>query len=311
MTRKILLLLLIFLLSCGKKGTPNPVDRFGPLLDKIKVIDANHIDLKFSEELDTNLLSVNNFTILKPNQETLKIFGVYSIFSNSEIILATEKQDTVIYSLSGSVQDRGGNIGEFEEDFKGSIMPDTIAPQVMEYSPELKSRELFLRFSEAIETTSLRYFIIPKPKEGFNLYWDKGWRQVDFRPATEGDTFVNKNLYYFLLLQAMDFNHNRSRRLCFFFTPDTVRPGFNIKGKVYLEDSLVSGALIVCRKRGKIVALSISELGRFSFPVKDDTIYEVEAYYKRSGARVRAEVKREIEMKLSEKELLPDEDIFQ
>lgn len=258
---------------------PQPRDRFAPALDDLQAVDQHHIRLAFSEEIDTLVLASSDFKITDARLETLGILAVHPYFNNSELVLTTATQDSVFYSLFGMVKDVSGNACEIEETFRGSRIRDSLSPYLLDYPGNLKSRRLFLKFSETMDTASIRYALIPKGRREFRAVWDKGLQRVDFVPVSESDSFPRDTVFYCFLYEARDLAGNEARRFAFHFTQDTVLPSRTIEGKVLRADSLVTGALVIVRKNGQILALALSEAGRFRIPVRENTVYELAAYY--------------------------------
>ena len=310
MPSRFLLIVLLFFFACGKKGAPNPPDRFATNLDELKVTDGNHLELDFSEEIDTFVLALDNFQILDVQKETLAIFAIYPFLNNSQIVLATALQDSVTYHLIGSVRDAAGNLGEIDEQFTGRKIRDTMPPTIVDFPTQVKVGKVFLKFSEAMDTSFLRGALIPKPPKNFLTRWDKGLRQVDFYPAADKDTLVRNTVYYLYLDRARDLAGNSIKPFRIYFTLDSLLPKWTLSGTVYLGDSLIDGALIVARAGGPIVALAIAEHGKYTMVVTKDIEYTLEAFfdgYHSTGVGV---VGKDSQLKLVEEKTPSYEDIF-
>lgn len=297
-------------LACGKKGTPLPRDRFAPALDDLRVVDQHHIRLAFSEEIDTLVLAAADFEITDARLETLGILAVHPYFNNSEVVLTTATQDTVFYSLLGIVKDVSGNACEIEETFQGSRARDSLSPYLLDYPAKLRSHRLFLKFSETMDTASIRYAFTPKGARKFRTVWDKGLQRADFVPLAESDSFPRDTVFYCFLDQARDLAGNVAPRFVFHFTTDTVLPSISIEGSVRRADSLITGALVVVRRHDHFVALALSEAGRFKIPVRQDTVYELTAFYGGLKAAAAGMTDRSTVLHLVEDEAPGYEDLF-
>ncbi len=310
MPKRSILLLVLLLIYCGKKGAPTPPDRFPPTLEELRVMDRNHITLGFSEELDTFLLTAENFTVLNTQKETLKVFAVAPFLGLDQIVLTASRLESLTYFIRGSIRDLAGNVCEIEEEFVGSTIEDSIAPRLIDYPSMIRSNRLYLKFSEALDTASLKFILVPRSKQGLLVRWDKGLRQIDFYTSVESDSFIKDSIYHFFIYQAKDFNQNSIKPFHFFFTPDSIAPRYYLRGEVYQDDKLVDGALVVARIKKKAVAMAISDRGQFSMAVKHDEPYDVEVFYDGYYAMSKAEINGSIKLTLVEGEMPSYEDIF-
>jgi hypothetical protein len=266
MCRQIIIAILAVLLmaTCAHKAPPIVKDRLNPKLAKITVINNRQIQLTFTEEIDTVTLFPDSIFIAS-GKETLKTLLMYPSLSAAEIVAATEPMRDINYEITGLVYDKAENKGLFKSSFQGSAVPDTIKPWITSYSEGRNRYEFYLQFSEAMDTTSESYAIIPR--RNFRAEW-MNHRYVKFVPASE-DEFMNLDTTYYLFLKsARDISGNPSERFVTSVTPDTVYDSIDLAGKalidtVRLEDGM---ALLV---RDKIIGISLIMDGGFSFSVRD------------------------------------------
>lgn len=307
---RLLLVSSILLVSCGKKGTPSAPDRFAPSLDELRVLDRNHLELDFSEDVDTLLLSIEDFLVANPDRETLTVYGVYPLFNNAQVVLATARQDSILYSLTGTVRDANGNVAEIDEQFMGCQVIDSIPPRVIDYPATVKSKKISFKFSEAMDTAALRYAFAPKNPKGFVSRWDKGLRRIDLYPVSERDSLAAGTIYYLLIYRASDIARNTMKQFCTYFTPDSLLPKSILRGRVYAGDSLIDAALIIGREKDRIVAMAISDKGQFSLFVKESIEYKIEAFFDDRYAQRSARVGDTLVLRLAGSKTPPYEDIF-
>lgn len=260
----------ILLFSCARKGPPLSIDRINPRLTNLRATNEHQLSLQFSEEIDTTKIQKEDITIFY-GSETLDIYTVYSGNSPSELLLATEKMKDTIYEISGRVLDKAGREGVFKRIFRGSAKLDTISPWVMEYAKGTGRKSFYLVFSEVVDTNSLKFSIIPKKK--LLPEW-KNLRHLYLRPETEFDSLHFDTTYYFFLKNISDLSGNKFGPFITSITPDTIYEPIHLKGRAFLNDSLLKSGFALLQKE-EVIAITTVDKGEFTFEVRDSANYLV------------------------------------
>ncbi len=265
----------VFILACAHKAPPIARDRVAPRLKHIAALNNRQVQFTFSEEIDTLSLSPKNF-LITADTETLNIISLYPSLSRTEIVAITPLQKMITYNVSGTVYDTAENRGNFTAEFVGSLTPDTIPAWPVKYSRGRGYKEFFVQFSKAMDTTSLRYYIIPEKK--LFLKW-RNLRTALFSPDSIGDTLCYDTTYYLYIKEAKDISQNRVGALITSITPDTTYEPLILEGKVLLNDTLLKQGLAIIKRN---IALGISRViqGKFRFEVRDSLSYDIIVLYK-------------------------------
>ncbi len=256
--------------ACAHKAPPLAKDRLNPRLTKVSVINNRQIQLTFTEEIDTMALAPDSILITSEN-ETLKVLLLYPSLSASEIITATEPMKSVNYEITGLVFDKAENRGLFKSSFQGSTSPDTIAPWITSYSEGMNKHEFFLQFSEAMDTMSASFAVIPRRK--FTTDW-ANHRYVKFLPVSEGESMNFDTTYYLFLKNARDISGNRSIPFIASVTPDTAYDGISLTGRALVDTAAVKGGFALLA-RDKVIGITVIAGGDFSFNVRDSVPYTI------------------------------------
>jgi len=263
-------LIAVLAAACAHKAPPIFKDRLQPRLTKVSVINNRQLQLTFTEEIDTMALAPDSILITS-QQETLEIFLTYPSLSASEIIAATEPMSGIDYEISGSVFDKAENKGIFKSSFKGSSSPDTITPWITSYSQGGDKYEFFLQFSEAMDTTSAAFSVIPK--RNFNASWSNH-RYVKFLPASKDQSMNFDTTYYLFLKSARDISGNRVIPFVTSVTPDTSYAPISLSGRALVDTVPVkSGLALLSRER--TIGIAVVTNGDFLFNVRDSLTYTV------------------------------------
>jgi hypothetical protein len=229
--------------------------------------------LSFSEEIDTLSFSINSIT-LHADADTLTITMMYPASSAAEIMCLTEPQSAITYRATGTVLDTAGNIGSFSRAFEGTLMPDTIAPYVTQYSRGMNYHEFILAFSEAMDTTRIAYHIIPGPTMG--LTW-QDLRTCLITPQDPGDSLQYGNTYYLYTDGGFsDISGNLLPPFITSITPDTIYEPHVLKGEVSADDTLVTEGIALLRRTG-LQGIAFISSGLFTFQVRDKDAFMIEA----------------------------------
>ena len=257
--------------GCAHKAPPLSKDRLSPRLEKISALNNRQIQFTFSEEIDTLLLSPENF-VIATSDETLAVITMYASLSVWEIIAATDEQKDRIYEATGSIFDKGGNKGNFKMSFSGSMAKDTIVPWLVDYSRGVKKNYFHLSFSEAMDTSVMKFEIIPN--RNFHATW-LSYRTCELLPATPLDSLKLDTTYYLYIDKgARDISGNALEPFITSITPDTIYEPKILRGKVMLADTLVkSGRAWLAR--GASLGIAMLENGEFAFEVRDSLPYWV------------------------------------
>jgi len=263
-------ILVLTMLACGHKVAPISKDRLSPRLKKVVSLNNRQIQFTFSEEIDVQNLKSDNFTIIN-GEDTLKILTLYPSLSTWEIVAITTLQSDKIYEVSGYVFDKAENKGIFKKSFNGSTKQDTISPWLTQYSKGENNRQFLLKFSEAMDTTFLKFHIIPK--KNFIGIW-RNYRTCEFVPKTSFDSLNYDTTYYLFIDKGIyDISGNSLDLFITEITPDTIYEPLVLRGKV-MNDTLMKIGLAVLKRE---IVLGIAKVldGEFMFEVRDSLPYEV------------------------------------
>jgi hypothetical protein len=271
MHERITLILMLLILACAHKAPPIAKDRLNPKLISVEVLNTRQIQLSFSEKIDTAAL-VADSVLVTSVQDTLAVLQLYPSLSASEIVLITKPMENVTYEISGVVFDEAENKGNFKSHFQGSTLPDTIAPWLTGYSQGRNTQDFFLNFTEALDTLSLEFSIIPKKK--FIPVWVNS-RYIRFIPETAGESLGFDTTYYLYLKQARDISGNQAATFITSITPDTVYRPITLKGKALIDEIPVNSGLTLL-KRMNLVAIALVAKGEFTFDVRDSLAFDVQ-----------------------------------
>ena len=285
--RATILLVLLFM-ACAHKAPPIAKDRLNPKLLRVDVLNARQIQLIFSEEIDTAAL-VTDSILLTTGMDTLAIDQAYPSLSLSEIVLITEPMEEVPYEIIGVVFDKAENKGNFRKAFKGSTLPDTIPPWVVGYSQGRSTNEFHVSFTEALDTLSLVFSIIPKKK--LLPVW-VNTRHIRFVPETVGESLGFDTTYYLYLKDIRDLSGNRAAPFITSITPDSVYRPIILRGEAVIDETpVVSGLALL--ERNILVAVTLVSNGKFTFEVRDSLDFDVQiiadAYSGRATVKAGAE----------------------
>ena len=268
-----ILFALVSILACAHKATPLSKDRMKPKLQKVSALNNRQIQFTFSETLDTLNLKPEHFTITG-GADTLDIITLYPSLSAAEIIALTSMQTNEIYNASGYMFDTAQNKGNFEISFIGSATPDTIAPWIVHYSKGANHKEFSLKFSEAMDTTFLKFHILPKKNLVQN--W-QNYRLCLLTSKDPADSLKFDTTYYLYVVDqgAFDVSGNGIGPFSTSITPDTIYRPINIQGKVQISDTLIRKGIAIL-KRETPMGITLVKDGHFMFEVRDSLKYIVE-----------------------------------
>jgi len=273
MATTLLLLSAFAIISCAHKEPPLSKDRLSPRLLKVLALNNRQIQFTFSEEIDTLSLKPENFAITS-DTDTLEIMALNHSLSLSEILALTEIQFDKKYDVSGYVFDTAQNKGNFKKTFSGSTNPDTIKPWVVKYSKGERHAYFNITFSEAMDTTFMNFYILPK--KDLKSSW-QNYLTCKFIPHTATDSLKSDTTYYlFIDRGARDVSGNTVGAFITSITPDTSYKPFILKGKVLLNDTLIKTGIVILRRENPL-GISLIRSGNFSFEVRDTNAYMVDA----------------------------------
>lgn len=259
---------IIICLFCAHKGPPLHVDRINPRIRKVTPINNHQLMLHFSEELDSLSNNLENF-VIHTGQETLRIYAVNPGNTSEQIFLTTEKMKQLEYEINGKVYDKGGRIGTFVVHFTGSSKPDTVAPWITRYSKGARLRNFSLEFSEPVDSSSFKYYIIPT--KIMQVKWQR-LTKVFLTPFSENDSFHYNTTYYLFVKDLMDLSGNHAQHFITNITPDTIYNPLFIRGKALLNDTIINDGIAIIEREG-IVGISMVKQGEFLFEVRDSLKY--------------------------------------
>ncbi len=262
-TRNYIILLILFV-ACAHKTPPISKDRLNPKLTGVAALNNRQIQLSFSEEIDTVALFPDSMLITSAH-ETLGIQSIYPSLSASEIVLVTTPMTDAAYEISGYVLDKAENKGLFKHAFQGSANPDTIAPWFVEYSQGRLNHEFFFAFSEAMDTTSLTFSVVPKKQPSPDWL---NHRHVRFIPETANESLGFDTTYYLFLKNANDISDNPAPPFVTAVTPDTMYRPLILAGKVFIGETPAPSGIALLQ-RDIIIGIALIENGEFAFEVRD------------------------------------------
>lgn len=138
-------------------------DTTAPILAEAIALDNTHVQIEFSEPMaDDSLAAMNRYAITDTIGNTLLILSIMpGELEHQQILFLTESQDDSVYIIQAdsTFQDSAGHVlgsNNFLR-FRGSVHPDSIAPMVERFSPEI---------NELVHT------IVPKITVTFNEFMD-------------------------------------------------------------------------------------------------------------------------------------------
>jgi hypothetical protein len=267
-----LCIVLLIIVVCAHKAPPLSKDRLPPRLQEVSSLNNRQIQFTFSEKIDTLNLQPENFTIASDG-DTLKIIVLYASLSPSEIVAVTEMQSPVVYKVSGYMFDEAGNKGTFARTFTGSIIKDTIAPWVIDYSEGYSRRNFYVTFSEAMDTSFVQYLVIPE--KNLIAVW-RDYRTCQFFPQTSSDSLHYDTTYYLYADHGMrDFSGNFLSLFITSVTPDTLYEPLMLTSTVIMNDTLVQSGVAVM---SRTITMGITEVedGEVVFEVRDSLPYRID-----------------------------------
>ncbi|MCX8014635.1 MAG: Ig-like domain-containing protein [candidate division WOR-3 bacterium] len=215
------------LISCAKKALPHSPDRFAPHLEKIDAVNRTKIDLVFDEMIDVSKLNPQNFLIVSATAETLHIRTISSGKKSDVVSLFTLPAKPEIYTITGLVSDRYGNIARINKRFRGSAIIDSIPPKIVAITPASGTLNLFhnikveVNFSEPMDTSKpIKYLMYPLEKNKMRTFWRSDWKGLYFSYL---DSLLPHTTVYFILLPYLsDLEGNHLKELGYtFFTSDS------------------------------------------------------------------------------------------
>ena len=149
----------------------NPPDETAPTIASIKIVDATHTEVKFSEVVDvTGAEDLGNYSIVETatmNGEAVDTLAVTRAVLKPDqrtVALTTSAMNEAPYRISiTGVQDEEGNVIEeaVVRNFMGTDNPDTTPPELLSSDPVDDARDVSidqsieLVFSEPISLSSL------------------------------------------------------------------------------------------------------------------------------------------------------------
>ena len=294
-------IVVLAIIVCGHKEPPLSKDRLSPRLQKVNSLNNRQIQFVFSEKIDTLSLQPDNFTIASDG-DTLKIIVLYASLSPSEIVAVTEIQSPVLYEVSGYMFDEAANKGTFARTFTGSTIKDTIAPWVIDYSEGISRRNFYVVFSEAMDTSFVKFYVIPK--KNLIPVW-RDYRTCQFFPETSSDSLHYDTTYYLYTKHGMrDISGNYLGLFITSVSPDTLYEPLMLTNTVMVDDTLVQSGLAVM---SRTITMGITEVddGEIMFAVRDSLPYRIDIVSgKYSGsAEVSVHKKDTIYLKLEERSI--------
>ncbi len=263
---------IFILIACAHKAPPLSKDRLSPKLQKTSALNNQQILFTFSELLDTLNLKPEYFSITTA-EDTLNILFLYPSLSAAEIVAVTELQFDKVYEVSGYVFDTAQNKGTFKTSFLGTSKPDTIIPWIVDYSKGANYKEFTLEFSEAMDTTFLKFYVLPK--KNLKPVW-KNIRTCRLVPEAPADSLGYDTTYYLYINKgARDMSKNTINIFATSITSDTVYKPLMLKGTVQINGTIAKTGVAVIKKEYPM-GITLVEQGNFAFEVRDSTTYTVE-----------------------------------
>lgn len=274
----------LFLFSCAKKMLPPSPDRFSPHLLQIKSINRIKTDLIFDEEINVSKLSPQTITITAGDGETLNIRTISQGKTANTISLFTNRIKPKDYYLSGTFEDRAGNVRQVvNKRFKGSIVIDTLPPSILTISPKIGTIKMSKRinfdfsFSEPMDTlASINYIVYPLEKTKIKWAWRSNWQELTF---SYPDSLAPYTYVYFILLPTLkDLENNRMENCGYtFFTTESLLPPILVSGNLYYQDQPYKNGLIMFTSNTK-KHITVSDIsGKFSIRL-DSIVYNISAF---------------------------------
>ncbi len=260
------LLFIIISLFCAHKAPPLRIDRVDPKLTRVIPFYSHQIILNFSEEIDSLSMNPENFLIYT-EKETLEIIYVTHGNTPDQIFIFTPTMRPGEYNLQGRVYDRSGRSGFFKTKFISSTKKDTIPPLPVSYSKGPKSKKFVVEYSEPMDTSSLKFYIVPAKKI------PPIWRNLKTLLLDPGsDSFNYDTTYYLFIQEIKDLAGNAAPPFITTITPDSLYKPLFIRGKAVVNDTpLINGIGILTRTRP--LGISTVEKGEFLFEVRDSSNY--------------------------------------
>jgi len=249
--KKICLFLFLFfsLLNCAKKGPPTSPDKTPPSLSSVEIIDRNHIEVIFNEDIQTQPAeSLSNIIT-----DGLHILA--SVAMGKKIFLTTADMDTVEYKIRLlNIRDISGNgKDEYKTRFRGTLKEDTIPPAIAR-APSTTVRNtpsdtnFTVQFTEQIENFCT--YIMPEAKMEYDC--NKAKTEIKFKISAI-DTLTVHHLYGVFWDKAKN-----SKKLEIIFTREKNLPLIWLKGMI--EDSTV----LLMTQNGRLSQFTVSDsMGNF------------------------------------------------
>ena len=264
--------LILFTTFCAHKAAPLRKDRLRPQLQSVTALSTRQLQYTFSEAVDTLTLHPDSFLITN-SSDTLSILLLYPSLSAAEIVAVTDPQQDIPYRTSGVTYDTAHNKGTFETSFNGTSQKDTVKPWVVHYAQGARQREFSIVFSEAMDTTFLAFYIVPK--KNLVASW-QNLRACRLLPAAPEDSLRYDTTYYlYMTAGARDMSDNVMRTFVTSITPDTAYQPIRLRGRAYVNDTVVARGVAVLR-RERPLGVSIIGAGNFVFEVRDTLSYTVD-----------------------------------
>jgi hypothetical protein len=268
---------------CAKKMLPPSPDRFAPHLSEIDAVNRVRIDLNFDEEINVSKLTPQSLFITSSAGETLRIRTISRGKTSNTVSLFTEKIKPEEYYLSGTVEDKAGNIRRVvNKRFKGSSIIDTIPPTILSIIPKIGAIKLYKRiyfdfgFSEPMDTLSnINYLVYPLDKNKIKSEWSSDWQDLTF---SYPDSLLPHTAVYFILqptLKDLENNWIANCGYTFFYT-DSVIPSVLASGNLYYHDKAYKNGIIIFAN-DTTKRITVSDIsGKFSIRL-DSTLYNITA----------------------------------
>jgi len=243
------LFLSFFISNCAKKGPPTCPDKTPPSLSSLEVVDRNHIEVIFNEDLQTQPAeSLSNII-------TDGLCILASAAMGGKIFLTTDDMDTVEYKIRLlNIRDISGNgKDEYKTGFRGTLKKDTIPPAIAK-APSTTVRNtpsdtnFTVKFTEQID--NFRIYIMPEAKMDYS--WNKAKTEIKFKISAI-DTLTVYHLYGVFWDKARN-----SKKLEIIFTREKNLPLIWLKGMI--EDSTI----LFMTQNGRLSQFTMSDsMGNF------------------------------------------------
>lgn len=245
------LFLFLFILNCAKKGPPTSPDRTPPFLSSVEVVDRNHIEITFDEDIQIQPAeSLSNITV-----GGLRILAPVAV--GRKIILTTDDMDTVDYKIRlFNIKDLSGNgKDEYKTKFRGTLREDTIPPAIaISPLPIVKNTppdtNFIVKFTEQIDN----HYINMMPETKVQYDWNESKTEVKFKIFAI-DTLTVYHFYGVFWDRAG--NHTR---FDIYFTREKNLP------LIWLKGTTIDSAILLMTKDGRFSQFTISDsTGNFVF----------------------------------------------